>query len=203
VNPRFTFQKLDSQPKDSLERIDSRKSTDSGYRKVKSGRTPDFTASQRYLPALPFVMRSNRFLSFPSPPCRTTHRPGPAAPGVRCPPPLVRVRPRLPRPRPPRRPAAAATDDTFGLGREADREERARDRPGVVGEEEVEGAGREEQVVRVPAANERGELDEVHPSDFPHARGAERVDSVAGASGDAEDAGVGTEEAQTTERGQG
>jgi hypothetical protein len=50
--------------------------------------------------------------------------------------------------------------------------------------------------------DERWEFEEVNPGHFPYSRREERVDSVAGASGEAEDAGVGTEEAEAAERGQ-
>lgn len=87
------------------------------------------------------------------------------------------------------RDGASRTDGALGFRGEPGREEGAGEPRGVVGEDEVEGTVREGEVVGVSAANERREVDEVDPGDVTDPLGAERVDGVAGAGGQAEGTG--------------
>ncbi|CAD6333323.1 unnamed protein product [Miscanthus lutarioriparius] len=102
-----------------------------------------------------------------------------------------------------KRNAATAADGALSLAGETGREERAGDRRGVIREHEVEGAVGEGEVVRIRAADERRQVDEVDPCGVPGPRRAKRVDGVAGARGEAEDARRGREEAEAAERWEG
>lgn len=91
---------------------------------------------------------------------------------------------------------AAGADDALHLGGEARGEERLVE---ARGEGEVEGGVEEGEVVGVGAGDERRRVEDLDGGDVVDAEGGEGVGLVAGAGGDAEDAGVVAEEGEVTE----